>query len=188
MSSDLEEGDFFMDEALRRGASVIAMADIDHPDGRNYLWTGVGDLQYGGIVWQGLQGALARITPAAVSTSIAIRQITLELAGVPPVSTKYLSARVRGREAKVWLAAMRRNRIVGARDLIIDSILDYQKLSIGDDGLATIQLIGNVGFWLAERATNKAWTHEQQQILYPGDTGMSLMPELANKDVRWRLS
>lgn len=184
-----DDGDFWLDQAFRRGRTIIALAEIDHPNGLNRLWTGNHELHYDGTVWTGLQGALARVMPAPETTTLAIKEVTLELAGVPPVATAHLSARVRGRRARVWIAAMGpRNNVIGSPDLIIDSKLDYQKMPVADNGLVTIQLIGHVGFFSSERAVNKAWTHEEQQVEFPGDTGMSLIPELTDKEVRWRLS
>ena len=181
-----DDGGFFFDEALRRGCEVHVFAEVDHPSGMARLWTGTGEGRFFGEEWRGR--ILGQIAPANETTTLAIKQITLTMIGVPPVATEQLAERVRGHRARCWLAALKGRRVQGRPYKIVDAILDYQRLPMQDSGLVNIELIGNVGFWKSERASMKAWTHEQQQIDYPGDTGMSLMPELADKEVKWRVS
>ncbi len=173
--------------ALRNGSPLALLAAIDHPSEFVRVWSHTGTLDYDGHEWQGL-GILGRVSGVTQSTSLAIKQVTLQMSGVPPTSTTFLSSRVRNRRAQVWLAALDGRKVIADPYLVIDALLDYQKIKVEDNGLATIQLTGNVGFWTIERAANRAWTHEEQQAAYPGDTGLSLLPTLVTKDVRWRVS
>lgn len=161
---------------------------IDHPDGEVRVWSHTGTLEYDGHEWQGL-GVLGKVSGMSKSTNLAIKQVTFELSGVPPTSDELLSSRVRNREAYVWLAPLNKaKRIIADPLLLVWAKLDYQKIKLDDNGLSTISLVGNVGFWSIERATNLSWTHEQQQVDYPSDSGLSLLPSLTNKESNWRLT
>lgn len=176
-----------MKSAIRHGAPRCLLCEIDHPDGVVNVWTRTGTLEYDGKEWIGL-GIMGRIQPGASTNSLGIKQVSFELSGVPPTSTQFLSSRVRNREAYVWLASFRGRKIVADPLLVIWAKLDYQILAIDDNKTAKIRLIGNVGFWNIERATNKAWTHENQIADYAADTGLSLLPDLVDKESNWRLT
>jgi hypothetical protein len=166
---------------------LALLAEIDHPDSIVRVWTGIGTLRYDGQDWTGL-GVLGRVRGASESSSLSIKQVTFELSGVPPESTQFLSARVRNREAQVWLAVVDHGKVYIEPHLVIWAKMDYQRLKVDDSGLARIEIIANVGFWNIERATNRTWTHEEQQSDYPGDVGLSLLPELTDKESNWRQS
>ena len=172
---------------LRRGGEVALLCFIDHPDGAVYLWSRIGTLNWDDHQWRGI-GALGRVSGISKTTTLEVKQITLELRGVPPTSTEFLDTNVRNRPAKLWLAAIERQKVVGSPLVIIDDKMDYMKLKVEDNGTSTLQILVNVGFWSIERAINKAWTHEEQQLKYPGDTGMSQIPLLTSKQTNWRLA
>jgi len=176
-----------MKDAIREGCPLALLCEIDHPDGYVRVWSHTGTLHHSGHDWQGL-GILGRVSPGSKSNTLGIKQVTFELSGVPPTSTQFLSSRVRNREAQVWLAAIKNGAIVRDPYLMIWSKLDYQMLKLEDNGMARIQIVGNVGFWNIERATNIAWTHETQIATYAADVGLALLPELTDKESNWRLS
>ena len=170
---------------LRVGGELALLCYIDHPDEEVRLWSRVGTLKWGGFSWRGI-GVLGRVTGVSKSTTLEVKQVVFELAGVPVDSLNLVSDNVRNRPIKLWLAAISRNKVVGKPYVIIDDLMDRQSLSISDNGTATLKITVNVGFWTIERATNIAWTHEAQIAKYPDDSGLSLIPSLANKQVNWR--
>jgi len=172
---------------LRRGGEVALLAYLDHPDSEVRLWSRSGNLTWNGETFRGV-GILGKVSGVSKTTTLEVKQITLSLRGVPPTSTEFLSANVRNRAVKIWLAAISRNKVVGEPYQLIDDKMDYQTLRVADDGLVTIEITVNVGFWTIERAVNKAWTHESQIARFPDDTGLSQIPLLANKQSNWRKS
>jgi hypothetical protein len=170
---------------LRHGGEVALLCLIDHPDGVVRFWSRSGKLQWNGEIFQGV-GALGKITGISKTTTLEVKQVTFELRGVPPDATRFLSADVRNRPAKLWIAAIRRQRIVGEPYLVVDDKMDQQSLKVEDSGRVTLKITVNVGFWSIERAVNKAWTHEEQQSRFPGDSGFSQIPLLASKQTNWR--
>lgn len=169
---------------LRRGGEVALLCYLDHPDGAVRYWSRSGTLKWDGAAWQGL-GALGRVVGVTKTTTLEIKQVTLELRGVPSAAVASLSAKVRNRSAKVWLAAISRQQVVATYN-IIDDLMDYQRLKIEDNGLVAVKIVVNVGLWTIERATNLAWTLERQQARFPDCTGLTLLPSFANKQSNWR--
>lgn len=175
-----------MSRALREGAPIALLVEIDHPDGLVHVWSHSGTLVYNGFDWIGI-GVLGRITAPQQSTALAIQQVTFEMSGLPPSVDKWLGKKIKNRQGRAWLAAVKKQKVIDTF-LVIDSVLDYATMKTDNDRSVTISITGNVGFVSIERAINLSWTHEWQQTQYPGDTGLSLIPQLTNKDSNWRVS
>lgn len=173
-------------KALRDSGPLALLAYLDLTTPVR-VWSRSGTLHYGGFDWLGI-GRLGRVRAPIHNTQVTLKQVVFEISGIPPSSDTALSARVRDREAQLWLAAIERGRVVGEPFLLLEALLDRQEVEVGEDGTAKISIYGNVGLWNAERATNKAWTLESQIARYANDTGLSLMPSYAQKEVRWRIS
>lgn len=175
-----------MRSAIEARLPMALLAEIDHPDGMVRVWSKTGTLIYNGHEWAGL-GILGSIAPVGTTKALMIREISFQLAGVPQESLDFLDANVRGRIGKLWLAAVKPpRRIVADPIQIAEARLDYQTYSVDDNGLATITLIGQVGFWTLDRAIDVAWSHEEQIKEYPTDTGLDLIPQFAQKDIVWQ--
>lgn len=171
--------------AMREGCPIAVLAEVDHPEGRVWVWSGVGDLDHDGQIWRGV-GILGTISPLEKTSEMTIQTVVFGLSGVSPEVVAFLDDSVRGREARAWLAAFdRRGRVIASPYLLVDGALDYQTLDYGDDGSATINLHAQCGFWTLERATDIAWTPEEQKKTYPTDVGLDLIPSLQNKPYTW---
>lgn len=173
-----------MVKALRAGAHPAIMWEVDHPNGMDYAWSGVGPLQYDGNEFKGL-GLFQKVSQPDESADLSIKQGTLELRGVPPSEVTYLNMNIRGRQARVYLAAVVNSQVLGERFLFLDGRMDYATMPVGEDGTVTIKVFLRIGFHSIERAQEKVWSHEQQQEDFSGDTGMSLMSGLVEKEVKW---
>jgi len=104
-------------------------------------------------------------------------------------AAQFIGKNLRNKVARAWLTVLDgNNQVYGGPFLTADSLIDYQEMPVGDDGNVTARLLANVGFFSIERSQQLVWSHEQQQEDYPGDTGLSLIPSLIDKDVKWRLS
>lgn len=172
---------------LRRGGEIALLCYIDHPSGAVWFWSRSGTLNWNGAKWRGL-GALGRIRGISKTTTLEVKKVTFELAGVPLADLSLLSGNVRNRSIKLWLAGISEQKVVGEPYVIIDDLMERQTLKVDDNGRATLRISVNVGFWTIERAVNEAWTHEFQQARYPTCTGLSLMTSLASKQTNWRLT
>jgi hypothetical protein len=176
-----------MIRALMNGAHPALMWQIDHPNGMDYCWSGVGPLVFEGNTYKGID-RFGRVSQPEESADLAIKQGSIELRGVPPEQAAYLNTNIRNRRAKVLLAAVVNQKVIGTPFLFLDGRMDYMTMPVSDDGSVTIKVSLRVGFYSIERAQEKVWSHEQQMEDYPGDTGMSLISSLVDKEVKWRLT
>lgn len=172
-------------DAFRAGCAPALLVEVDHPAGIARTWSGSGKAKWNGETWEGMN-SLVRITGIQESRDLTVRQNVIELRGIPPDAAHYLNANVRNRPATAWLGAWN-GKIVDPY-LILKGRIDFQELPTGADGRVVLRLNIRVGFIAIERAQDIAWTHEEQQKRFPGDTGFSLIPELVSKDVKWRPS
>lgn len=182
-------------KALRSGRAALAvLCEIDHPDGIVHLWTGLGTLRYRGIDWKGA-GGVAAITVSPRSMDLRIDEVRLSLSGVDPETMLGLNMDIRNRIAKTWIAAIGAGNRVQGEPLLLDEILlDYATDSLGEDGLVTLTLIGQAGFWTLERSTENAWSREEAVLRFgvdsggePIESGYDYIPTLRTKDTKWEL-
>lgn len=176
-----------MIRALMKGAHPAILWQVDHPNGMDFCWSGIGTLRYDGNDYKGID-RFGRVSQPEESADLAIKQGTLELRGVPPEQAAYLNTNIRNRSAVVLLAAVVNQQVIGTPFEFLRGRMDYMTMPVGEDGTVTIRVSLRIGFFSIERAQEKVWSHEQQQEDYPGDTGMSLMSSLVDKEIKWRLS
>lgn len=178
-----------MTQAIRSGAPLCLLAEVDHPDGMFRCWTGVGELEYGGYTWTGI-GNLGRVGPARYSVELSIQDVSLVLSGVDEATLALLSGLVRNRPAFVWIAALDDRTKIIERHELLDLQLDYQSFQAAADGECSVVLTARSGFYTLERAINDCWTDEDQKVRFPvsddgGDTGCALIGALQNKETIW---
>lgn len=174
--------------ALKRGDAPFGLFYCDHPSGVLRCWTRTGKLRFAGYDWVGF-GILGKMSGATRSTDLKINEVTFEVRGVPPTVADLLSGKVRNKSAKVWRGAIsRRGEVtVDYDDPMIDVVLDYQKLLVDPSaGTAAIQLIGQQGFFLLDRAQDIAFSDQQQRSEFSGDCGMALVHTLINRQSNWQ--
>jgi hypothetical protein len=177
-------------DALRAGSPFALLAQFDIPVlGTSYLWSRNGTLSYNGHDWLG-SSIFGRVSGISGTTSLAVAQVTFTLAGIPviPETENLRTCNPRGGRAQTWLAAVKGRRIIGTPEPLVDAQLDYATVKPGDDNRVSLNIVGNIGLWKIGHSLNLIWSHEQQQVDYPGDTGMSLLPSLATKESNWRQS
>ena len=174
-----------MAEALRQRKPLALIAEIDHPDGPGRFWTGIGKLSWNGYDWTGA-GTLGNVTPIKHTSSLIIQEINFSLAGVDPTVVATLNDNVRNRSGKVWLACLGPgNSVIRDPYQIVDSLLDYQSFSAGEDGSVGISITARSGFYTLDRALDEAWTTEEHHLTYPTDSGLDLIPGLQNQTIEW---
>ena len=173
-----------MAQALKARAPLAQLAWIDHPSGEIRLWTGIGDLEYAGHTWTGA-GVLGSVGPISYSRELSVQDVTLSLRGLKAEDTVRLSSDVRGRRAQTWLACLDDGQVVPDPMQTLDLVCDYQSYQISDDGQATVSIIAHTAFYTLQRAVNEVWSDQDQQLHFPGDTGMALIPELQTKELQW---
>jgi len=171
--------------AIREGATLGVMVDIDHPDGMVHVWSGIGSLDYEGVTYKGL-GILGTITTAPRTTELRVDNVVLSLTGIDdPLQLNGISYEIRDRQAATWLVALDEWTKPIGRVLIDNIILDYMIDVVDESGTARLELHGEAGFWQLTTPTRRAWSPTDQQLSYPGDTGLQYVPLMENKETKW---
>lgn len=177
-----------MAAAMKAGRPRVALAEIDHPTGAFYGWTGVGDKIWNGVTYTGI-GTLGRVTPIQSTNDLAVQDITFELSGVDADALALIEGSVKNGVGRLYLACLDDyENIIADPYLLIDSELDVQDFEAGNDGTCTIKITGHNGFWQLERQLNEVWSTENQKQTYPNDTGLDLLASLENQDIAWTVT
>lgn len=174
-----------MAAALVAGRPRIVLCKIEHPAGDFYCWSGVGPKEYSGHTWVGL-GILGRVTPIKSTSDLVIQDVEFTLSGVNLESLALINGSVKGKIGTLWLACLDEyeNIVVNPYQLL-ECELDVQDFVPSPDGSVALKITGHSGFYTIERAINEVWSPENQKVLFPGDTGLDLLPSLQNQDIAW---
>lgn len=184
MSRDLTAA---MQSAMTAGTvHPILLAAIEVNGGYVRVWTGIGNLVFGGNTYSGI-GTFGGVTPVQESSDISAKGCNFTLSGIPSdlVSTALQSVR-QGLSAKLWLGAF--NETTGA--LIADPYLLFSGLTdvpMIEDGAdtATITLSAENRLIDLDRARTRRYTQEDQKLRDPTDTGFRYVPSLQDAQISW---
>lgn len=178
---------FEMAQALKDRRPLAVLAELDHPDGAGRFWTGIGILEWNGYEWTGA-GKLGAVAPIRHTSDISIQEIVFTMAGVDPSDAARLQSSVRNRVAQVWLACLdEAGQVIADPYELLTAELDTQTLNASEEGV-TLAVTARSGFYTLERGLDEVWSSEDQNALYPGDTGMDLISGLQNKSLIWKPS
>lgn len=170
--------------AVLDGAQISVLVEVEHPDGDAYFWEGQGSLVYAGNTYKGaaLLGGINRVRK---TTELRVDEMRLWLSGCDPEQVDALNGNVRNKIVRVRLAALNADGQVVAVEEVDEILLDYQVDRIGDDRSATLEIVGQSGFFTLERSTDRSYSQEEAILEYPDETGFSQIPSLRNKDTPW---
>lgn len=154
------------------------------------LWTGLGEVSWdsdgdGPYTWTGA-GNLLAITPIEETTDLKAVGFSVTLSGMPSASIALALASVRqGKPGKLWLGLFD-----SAGALLADPYPlrrgRFDVAPIEDDG-ETCTIVASYEDRLIdlERPRDRRYTHEDQQLDYPGDKGFEYVPSLQDMDIPW---
>ena len=169
-------------------ARFAVLCEIDHPHGLVNVWTGSGTLSYEDKLWKGV-GHIAAISGVEETSEVIVSEVRSALTNVPESELDIAQADIKGRRQMVWWAGMTEDRRVIPDPILITQVdLDYPQVVTDDQGVHTVVIVGQTGFWVLERASEHAWTPEEQHLDYPDDTGFDLVADLVDKEVPWTLT
>lgn len=172
---------------LGKGGQLIVLHEVDHPDGYVRAWSGTGVLTYAGESWYGL-GDLVSITNLTFSRATKTRNPVLTLAGVKSDQLQFINSKVRGRVARVSLAALHPDtrRVNGDIYYLCIATCDYQDHKIGRDRSAIIEVGLTAPIFIMDRAPNLKWTPDWLKATYGDDiVGLDDLPGSAARQESW---
>lgn len=183
-----------MSRTLSSGMLAVTTADIVRPiylvrmvfDATDLnLWTGVGNLAYGGNTYTGL-GDLLSISNITETSDIQATGITVSLGGIKESFLAITqSQEYQGRPLTVSLGAFD-----GSGGLIVDPVIVFSgfmdTMIIAENAqYSTISVSVENKLISFERSKVRRYTAEDQKIDYPTDKGFEFVTAIAQKEIMW---
>jgi len=149
------------------------------------LWSGVGEISWNGQTWRGA-GQLMGISRVSETSDVRAAPIQASLSGnvSPLIATALAEARL-GKPGKVWLGCLDASgAIVADPYLVFSGRLDVPKISDSAEE-CTISITYESRLVDLQRSRERRWTHEDQQIGFPGDLGFEYEATLPEQVLLW---
>ena len=149
------------------------------------LWSGVGDLAYGGNTYTGV-GDLLSISAVAESSDMSATGINVSITGIK--SSFIVIAKdheYQGRPLSVSLGAFDANGALIADPLIVFSgFMDTMKIA-ESGSTSTISISVENKLIAFERSRVRRYTAEDQKIDHPTDKGFEFVTAIVEKEIIW---
>ncbi len=149
------------------------------------IWTGPREIAWDGKTWTGA-GALIGLGALEETSEVVASGTTVSLSGVPRdlVGLAIDEAR-QGKPGRIWLALL-----TPELEVIADPVqafsgrLDVPEIS--EDG-ASCTITISYESRLIDLGTPRNWryTHENQQVLFPGDRGFEHVTAIQDREITW---
>lgn len=153
--------------------------------GTIYVWNGISSITWNSQTWQGL-GKLGKISPIAETVTGQARGVTFELSGIPSDLLSYVLTQVRTQyPAYVWVGYFDASgNVIANPELRFSGRIDTAKiLESGDNSV--IQITVESKLIDLGRARERHYTHQDQQIDYPGDLGFVYVNGIQELSLIW---
>jgi len=149
------------------------------------IWTGSHDITWDDKLWTGA-GALIGVGALEETSDVVASGTNVSLSGVPLdlISLAIEEAR-QGSPGRIWLALLTPERKVIANPVqAFSGRLDVPEIS--EDG-STCTITISYESRLIDLNTPRNWryTHESQQVLFPGDRGFEHVTAIQDREITW---
>lgn len=160
-------------------------AFFDFQAGAVRVWSGVGDKVWGGNTYNGL-GYLGTMSPIEESADLKANGVAFQLSGVPStLIATVLGDNYQGRDVKLWFGALdQSDTIIADPYQIFAGRMDAVEIDDGTE-TATIRVHAESRMIDLRRNNERRYTHEDQQLDFPGDDGLKFMPTAQTTPFVW---
>ena len=167
----------------------LLACELEFSTGTLRFWNGYGDLTMtaGGSsnTFTGL-GDLMNVSAISESDQVEAVGAQLSLTGIKSsLISAALSANYTNRNASIFLGLFDTNKAVIADVYtLFKGKMDIMKIDEGPE-TATIALNLENRLIVLDRAKERRYTHEDQQLSFAGDLGFEFVPDLQDKEIIW---
>jgi hypothetical protein len=172
--------------ALDEHAITVDFVDIDFPTGHLRLHTWVGQIIWGTNLWEGV-GKLGEITGGEEDAEMRPVSFSMRLSGVDAALVQAArSEEYHGRTVRVYRGWFNRDTgvLVATPEQRRVGLIDSMRVSLGlNTGSITVTCETELARW--QRPRGLLYTHESQQLLYPGDRGFDMVPTIQTRVLDW---
>jgi len=164
---------------------AIALVYMDFSSGPLYLNSSPYTISFNNQSWLGT-GDLGSISEISEEDGTKANGISLQISGIDPAQISLaLSESYQGRQVDVYVGFLN----VTDHSLIADPILafrgrmDVMNITYGETATITVQAESYMADW--DRPRIRRYTHEDQQIDYPGDLGLEFIERIVDREITW---
>lgn len=169
--------------AARLAPACFAL--LDFQSGAVRVWDGVGTKTWGGNNYTGL-GYLGKISPIEESTDVRANGVVLQLSGIPTsLLATVLGDNYSGRAVSIWIGALNASEaLVADPDLVFSGRMNNLDFDKGPE-TSVIRVTAESRLVDLSRSRERRFTHEHQQIDFPGDLGLEYMARAQSTPLNW---
>lgn len=171
--------------ALADTVYPVILAFFDFQSGPVRVWYGMGDLSWDSQTWTGL-GTLGNISPIEESSDVRANGVAFSLTGVPSgLIATVLGDNYQGRTVKVWVGATNAaGQLYADPYQLFSGRMDRLEIDDGSE-TATIRVYAESRMVDLDRANERRYTQQDQQIDFPGDDFLQYMPTAQTTPFIW---
>lgn len=149
------------------------------------LWSGLGDITWNDVVWTGA-GNLLGVSAVEETTAVVANGVTVSLTGIP---VEFRSAAIdgarQGKPGRIWFGAIDASgALVSDPYMLFAGRLDVPEITFGGETFA-ITITYESRLIDLTRPREWRYTHESQQVLFPGDKGFEFVTSIQDQAVWW---
>jgi hypothetical protein len=174
-------------EIEKSQVQLALLVEIIFDGGPLRLWTGLGPFIFQGNTYTGVGnlGGIDRIEESA--SDVRAAGVAFTLSGIPSeFLSLVLQEQFQGRPTRIWLQLFDINWAPIDNAIMLNAYrLDYPVIEEGGQ-TSTITVYAESILADLERPRVRRYTHEDQQIDYPGDMGLEFVATIQNKEVIWK--
>ena len=161
------------------------MAQLTFKSQTQFVWTGVGNLIWGGQTFVGL-GSLAKIGTIQEGTDVHAYGTTVTLSGIDPVLLgECMTDMQPGAPATLWVGTLSNSgTIIGSPYRVFSGAMDQPTVSVGVDTIS-ITLALETKMLDLSRASNRRYTSADQRHYFPTDSGFQFVEPLNDQADVW---
>jgi hypothetical protein len=172
-------------EAAKSHVHIFVAVDFDFPSGHLRLWTGVGELSFGGSTYIGV-GKLGSISVPSEATNLSADKKTYQLSGVDPalVSESDIDNSF-GRDVIEYFGFLNHEtrQLVDTPEINWEGRIDTMRRVDGVSPIIEVNAEHRLA--MLDRSDGWRYTHEHQQQFFAGDKGLEFVGTLDAKEVLW---
>lgn len=175
----------FIDELMAGLKRPLIFFEGAFSEGVVRAWSGLGTIEWDGKTWQGV-GDLGGISAVEETTDVRALGVSVSLSGIPPELVAAVLGETRqGAPGKIWLGFLTEaGEIVADPAMVFSGRMDVPEIT--EDGTSAVITIAYESRWRdIERAREWRYTHESQQVFFPGDRGFEYVPSLQEWNGVW---
>jgi len=162
----------------------LLFASFAFDEGTEYFHTGIGDIVTLGQTWFGV-GDFGGIEPIEEADTLSPFAVRCTLSGLNATSlTRAQNSDIYGRAMKIYIGFLVDGALVAAPDIVWSGTMDTMDVKLGEEN--AIALSGESDLKFFDKANNKKFNDEDQQLAFAGDLGFEYLDQMAEAEIMWR--